>query len=189
MNRWTRNILFALATLLAAILACTINVGGPSYPTPAIPVSTEAVAQLQQGIQTAVAAGEASGQVSLVFTEPGLTSYLYYYLAGQSNPLITNPQVYLQEDQIRIYATARQGDLQAYVYIVLTASVDDQGQLQIAITSADFGPLPVPKELNNMLTAIIKEAYTGALGPVATGFRLETIVIANGMMTLTGRTK
>jgi hypothetical protein len=40
-----------------------------------------------------------------------------------------------------------------------------------------------------MLTAIIKEAYTGALGPVATGFRLETIVIANGTMTLTGRTK
>jgi len=102
MNCWTRNILFALAALLAAILACTINVGGPSYPTPAIPVSTEAVAQLQQGIQTAVAAVEASGQVTLVFTEPGLTSYLYYYLEGQSNPLITNPQVYLQEDQIRI---------------------------------------------------------------------------------------
>jgi len=189
MNDRTKKILASVDILLLAILACTINLGGPSYPTPAIPVSTEAVAQLQQGIQTAVAVGADSGQVTLVFTEPELTSYLYYYFAGQSKPLITNPQVYLQENQIRIYATTTQGDLQANVYIVLTASVDEQGQLQIAITSADFGPLRVPKELNDVLTAIIKEAYTGALGPVATGFRLETILITSGTMTLTGRTK
>ncbi|KAF0107141.1 MAG: hypothetical protein FD146_1982 [Anaerolineaceae bacterium] len=189
MNSCTKNILLAVAALLAAALACTINVGGPGYPTPAIPISTEAVAGLQSNIQTAVAAGTETGQVTLVFTEPELTSYLYYYFEAQSSPLLTNPQVYLREGQMRIYGTAVQGNLEAFVYIVLTAGVDDQGQIQIEVTSADFGPMPVPVELKDAFTAIIQEAYTGALGPAATGFRLETVVIADGTMTLTGRTR
>ena len=188
MKKRTRGIL-AVVTLLAALLACTINVGGPDYPPSAIPISTEAVAQLQQNIQTAVAAGVDNGQVTLVFTEAELTSYLYYYLERQPNPLFTNPQVYLQENQIRIHGTAVQGNLQAYIYIVLTASADEQGGLKIELTSGDFGPLPVPDELNTAMTAIIMEAYTGVLGPVATGLRLESIVIANGTMIMTGRTK
>ena len=38
-------------------------------------------------------------------------------------------------------------------------------------------------------TAIVTEAYTGSLGPVATGFRLDNISTANGLMTVTGRIK
>jgi hypothetical protein len=189
MNSRTKNILLAVTALLAAALACTVNVGGPGYPTPAIPISTEAVAGLQSNIQTAVAAGTETGQVTLVFTEPELTSYLYYYFEAQATPLISNPQVYLQEGEMRIHGTAVQGNFEAYIYIVLTAGVDEQGQIQLQITTADFGPMPVPVELKDALTAIVKEAYTGALGPAATGFRLETVVIANGTMTLTGRTR
>lgn len=188
MNR--RLIIIATAfVLLLSILACTINVGGPEYPTPAIPISTEAVGNLENNIQTAVAAGVDSGQVTLVLTEPELTSYLHYKLNSQVNPFITNPQVYLRENEMRIFGTATQGNFEAYVKIVVAASVDAQGQLQINLTTVDFGPLPVPGGLNEIVTAIIKEAYTGALGPVATGFRLETINIADGLMTITGRTK
>jgi uncharacterized protein YpmS len=189
MKKPTRDISLAIVSLVVVLLACTLNVGGPAYPTSEIPISTEAAAQLEQNIQTAIAAGVSSGQVTLIITEPELTSYLYYYLERQSSPLFTNPQVYLQENQIRIHGTVVQGDLQAYIYIVITASADEQGQLNIEMTSADFGPLPVPDGIKTTLTAIIKEAYTGALGPVATGFRLESIVIVNGTMTLTGRIK
>jgi hypothetical protein len=34
---------------------------------------------------------------------------------------------------------------------------------------------------------MIKEAYTGSLGPVATGLRIESISISGGVMTITGR--
>jgi len=175
--------------VVLSVLACTINVGGPAYPTPAIPVSTEAMGELEGNIQTAVAAGADSGQVILHLTEPELTSYLYYRLESQTNPFITNPQVFLRDNQMSIYGTATQGNFEAYVKIVVAASVDAQGQLQIDLTTVDFGPLPVPTGLNEVVTAVIKEAYTGALGPVATGFRIETIVIADGIMTITGRTK
>jgi len=57
------------------------------------------------------------------------------------------------------------------------------------IVSADFGPVPAPEGINNAVSAIIDEAFTGSFGPVAVGFRLETITIADGIMTLTGRIK
>ena len=58
---------FALAL---AVLACKMNIGGPSYPAPAIPISTEAVGELQSSLEIAVAAGTVSGQVTLTFSEP-----------------------------------------------------------------------------------------------------------------------
>jgi uncharacterized protein YpmS len=175
--------------LVLAILACTINIGGPDYPTPVIPVTTMAVGELQSSLETAVAAAAVSGQITLTFSEPQLTSYLYYTLQVQSQPLITNPQVYLREDQLQVYGTVNEGTFEATARIFLNAEVDDQGQLKIELVSADFGPLPVPDGLKEIITATVQEAYTGALGPVATGFRLQSIAISGGTMTIVGKIK
>jgi hypothetical protein len=166
-----------------------MNIGGPDYPTPSIPISTEAVGELQSSLEAAVATGAVSGQIILTFTEPQLTSYLYNKLQAKSPPLITNPQVYLREDQLQVYGTARKSFFEATARIILTAGVDEQGQLKIVLTSADFGPLPIPNGLKEIISTTIQEAYTGALGPVATGFRLESVTITDGMMTIVGQTK
>ena len=79
--------------------------------------------------------------------------------------------------------------LEATAAVILTAGVDAQGELLLELTSADFGPLPVPNGLKEIITATIQEAYTGAIGPAATGFRLETITIADGEMTITGQAR
>jgi hypothetical protein len=175
--------------LILGIMACTINVGGPSYPEQHIPVSTAAVAELQSALQTAVAAATQSGQVTLIVTEPQLTSYLADQLQAQNQPVFVNPQVYLQNGQVQIYGTAIQGYFQATIEIVVTAGVDPQGQLKIELTSADFGPLPVPNGLTDTVTGAIQAAYTGAIGPAALGFRLENISVTNGTMTIVARTK
>jgi hypothetical protein len=49
--------------------------------------------------------------------------------------------------------------------------------------------MPVPIGLKDTVTAAIQEAYTGAIGPAVIGFRLESITVANGTMTIVGRTK
>jgi len=188
MNTRKISLLVGVFALALAVLACTMNIGGPDYPTPAIPVSTEAVAELQSSMETAVAAA-ASGQITLTFTEPQLTSYLYYKLQAQSQPLITNPQVYLRDGQLQVYGTASKSYFEATARIILSAGVDEQGQLKIELSSADFGPLPVPNGLKEIITTTIQEAYTGALGPVATGFRLQSVTIADSTMTIVGQTK
>jgi hypothetical protein len=175
--------------LLLVIFACTLNFGGPSYPTLSIPVSTEAMGELQSSVATAVAEGVVSGEVTLTFTEPQLTSYLAYKLQAQSKPFITNPQVYLRNGELQIYGTARKGYFEATALIVLSAGVDDLGQLKIELTSANFGPLPVPNGLKEIISAMIKEVYTGALGPVASGFKLNSVTITDGEMTVVGQMK
>jgi len=184
-----KSVFLGLFILILASLACTINIGGPAYPTPPIPVSTEAIGDLNQAIQNALASGQGSGEVTLVITEPELTSYLAYQLSTQAQPVITSPQVYLRNGQIQVYGTTQQGYFIATAAIILDAGVDDQGQLKIDVASADFGPLPVPEGLTEAATSAIEEAYTGWLGPAATGFRLESITVADGKMTVTGRIK
>jgi hypothetical protein len=188
--RTHKHPIFALLILLvSAMLACTISVGGPDYPQERIPVSTEAAGEIQSAAQTAVALGAQTGTVTLILDEPQLTSYLAYKLQQQQDPFITDPQVLLRDGQITVYGTAQQGYFRATVKIVLSAGIDSEGQLKIELVSADFGPLPVPEGLREIVTATVQEAYTGAVGPVATGFRLESITIADGTLTVSGKIK
>jgi hypothetical protein len=186
----TRNrILFALIALVLSALACTMFVGGPDYPEGAIPVSAQAVESLRTQVEEAVRAGAQSGTVTLQITEEQLTSFLAFKLAAQKNPVLQDPQVYLRNGQMQIYGKVIRGYFIANVLVALNVSVNQQGQPQLEIVTADFGPFPAPEGLKQSLTAIVAEAYTGSLGPVATGFRLESISIANGLMTVTGRIK
>lgn len=162
-------------------------IGGPEYTEGVIPVSAEAVDSLRSQIQAAALAGAQSGTITLQITEEQITSYIAFRLAAQENPALQNPQVYLRDGQMQIYGKVQRGYLIANVLAVLNVSVDELGQPRIEIASADFGPFPAPAGLKNSLTALITEAYTGSLGPIATGFRLETISIANGLMTVTGQ--
>ena len=84
-----KKILVALIALAFATLACSVFVGGPSYPATSIPVSTEAAQSLKNQVQQSVATGTASGTVTLHITEEQLTSYLAVYLQSQPNLPIT----------------------------------------------------------------------------------------------------
>jgi hypothetical protein len=175
--------------LALAAFACTIFVGGPDFPATPIPVATEAVGSLNDQINAAETAAVNSGTLTLTINETQITSILATTLDRQTDPFITDPQVYLRDGSVQVYGKVVQGNLQANVRIVLNASVDANGKPAIAVSSADFGPLPAPSGLNNAISSLVDEAFTGALGPAATGFRLESISIADGVMTLTGRVK
>jgi len=184
-----------LLILIITSLACTIFVGGPDYSNlPPIPVSAEAAESIKAEIKRAFEAGLETGVVTINITEPQITSYLAARLQTDASlqqsdkkPLMTDPQVYLRDGQMQIYGKTQQGIFTANIAIIITMGVDANGQPLIDITSADFGPFPVPEGLKDAITAMVREAYTGSLGPVATGLRIETISIASGVMTVTGR--
>ncbi len=178
-----------ILSLLLASLACTINAGGPDYPETRVPISTESAASLAEQVRAAQTAAAQSGALVISVSESQLTSLVAAKVAEDPSPLLTDPQVYLRDGQIQIYGKASQGPLQVNVRIVISASVDANGQPSISVVSTDFGPLPAPEGLNKTITALVQEAFTGALGPAAIGFRLESITITNGSMTLAGRVK
>lgn len=183
-----------LAIFVLASLACTVSVGGPDYSDrPVIPVSTEAAKSLEDEIRRAFETGAVSGEVTIQITEAQITSILTQRLQSDPSlqqdkkPLITDPQVYLRDGQMQIFGKTQQGIFTANIGIVIAVSVDENGKPKIEIVSADFGPLPAPEGLTEAISAMIQEAYTGAVGPVATGLRIQTITIADGIMTVTGR--
>jgi hypothetical protein len=190
-----RGLTLFLTILMLTSLACTVFVGGPDYSSlPPIPVSAEAAASIQDEIGRAIAAAAETGVITVNLTEPQITSYLAARLQtdpslqqSDRKPLITEPQVYLRDGQMQIYGKTQQGMFAANIGIIVNMGVDANGQPQIDVVSADFGPFPVPDGLKDAITAMVREAYTGSLGPVATGLRIEAISIANGVMTVTGR--
>ena len=183
-----------LITLLLTSLACTIFVGGPDTsnltPIAASPLDADA---LKEQIKKAFEDGATTGTVSFTITEAQLTSVLALRLQSDPNlqtekkPIITDPQVYLRDGQMKIYGKTQQGIFTANIGIIINVGVDELGKPKIEITSADFGPFPVPDGIKEAFTAMISEAYTGSLGPAATGLRIESIVIADGVMTIAGR--
>ena len=186
-----------LLVLVLTSLACTIFVGGPDYSSlPPIPVSAEAAESIKDELQRAIEAGTQTGIITVNLTEPQITSYIATRLQTDPSlqqtdkkPLITDPQVYLRDGQMQIYGKTQQGMFAANIGVIVSMGVDANGEPQIDVVSADFGPFPAPEGLKDAITAMVREAYTGSLGPVATGLRIESISIANGIMTVTGRVR
>lgn len=193
MKRSSSLPLFIIVLILAS-LACTVSVGGPDYSDRApITVSNDAAQSLKDEIKRAFEAGIQTGEVTINITEPQITSVLAarfqtdQSLQQNSQPLITDPQVYLRDGQMQIFGKTQQGMFTANIGIIVSVGIDENNAPKIEIVSADFGPLPIPDGLKTAIAAMIQEAYTGTVGPVATGLRVESISIANGIMTIVGR--
>ena len=192
-----RGLPLFLLTLVLSSIACTVFVGGPDYSSlPPIPVSAEAAASIQDELKRAAEAAAQTGVITVNLTEPQITSYLAARIRtdpslqqSDNKPLIINPQVYLRDGQMQIYGKTQKGIFAANIGIIVNMGVDANGEPQIDVVSADFGPFPAPEGLKDAITAMVREAYTGSLGPVATGLRIEVISIANGVMTVTGRVR
>ena len=185
-----KHIYLFFTMLVISSLACSINVGGPEYPAETVPVSPADAQSLRDMIQQAMVTGAETGVITLSITESQLTGYMDEKLALQADPPFTDPQILLRNGQMLMYGKITKGWFTGNMLITMNVTIDEiSGQPKIQIASADFGPFPAPEGLNTAISAIIDEAFTGSFGPVASGFRLQTITIADGIMTVTGRIK
>ena len=170
-----------------ASLACSVFIGGPKLPDPPIVGSPDAFQTLQADIQQAMAASLTDGTLRLSITQEQLTAFLAARLAAQDDSVITNPQVALGEQEMTIYGRTRIWIFEANLAFAAQFSIDQGGQPKITVSHAELGPLPMPRALQDTIAATIDEALTGYFGPVAIGFRLESIDIASGVMMISGR--
>lgn len=184
------HIVLLIAALAVQTLACSIFVGGPDYPAQTIPSSPADAQAFHDMIQQAMLTGAETGVITLQITESQLTGFMAEKLSQQANPPFTDPQIQLRDGQMKMYGKIQRGWFTANMLITMNVTIDETtGQPKIQIASADFGPFPAPEGLNSAISAIIDEAFTGSFGPVASGFRLQAITIADGIMTVTGRIK
>ncbi len=165
-----------------------IVLGGPE-PTVTVPASTQAAQTAQAQLTLATAQAGQEGRFALQLTQDQLTSLLQAQLAKRKDVPLKEPMVLLHPDVIEIYGKIQQGNVLMNAKIVVKVSINERGKPQFEITEAFVGPIPLPEPVRQSIAAALNEAYLGAVGPVATGLRLERIVIEEGVITLIGRVK
>lgn len=182
-----RKILLMILLLVAAALACNFN-RAVSTPAPTVPVSTEAVESLETAVGEAFREAQTSGTIELEITEAQLTSLVAFELEERGAGYITNPQIFLQDGQVQMTAKVVRQGLSASARVVLKVQIDPVGRPVFDVISANIGPLPLPGDIIAEIEERINLAFQQQLNSLAPNLTIESIVIDNGVMSITGRT-
>ena len=88
--------------------------------------------------------------------------------------------------------------------ITILPVLDESGRLSLQIASADFGPVPASPDMLESISSLVNELLTSSIAQMAASIQMdgldsslsanpsdyfifESIQIANGMITMTGR--
>lgn len=179
-------LVLAILSLLAASLACQVDLGGPQPPGKPIPIEPAAAEELQANWQSAIESAANTGQVTVLIDERQLTGLIADRFAASDEPLIRNPQVFLRENQVQVFGVAERAILKANVLITVTPEITEDGEVAFQIPDASLGPVPAPSALKSSLSAVLTEAFTGSIGSLATGIQISSLAIADGQMSIVG---
>lgn len=183
----SRNLLIPALAGLIATMACGIpGFAAPTPPASPIPVSATSAHEVTDLLQAA-ATSAATGSVTVTFTEQQLTSAVALYLQDNAtDPQLTNPQVFLRDGKIQLYGTAVVQGLTVDATFVIAPTVSADGALSFTAESGSFGPISVPDDVLAQVTDTLNEWATGSIAPALTGVRLSDVVVADGLLTVTG---
>ncbi len=170
-------------------LACTLSFWRTATPESVIPVTTEAVESLEETAHGAFQEAQTSGEFNLVITEAQLTSILAFELEESAGDMINNLQLFLRDGQIQMTGDLNSEGISAPVKAIVEVSVDSAGRPILNVVSANIGPFPVPGDLVSEVGVTINKAFQGQIKSMAPDMHVEKIIIDNGKMTITGRTK
>jgi len=174
--------------LFLSSLACNLPGREPATetPLPTIPISTEAVASLQDTLNAAKDAFENNQTVEITINESQLTSLVAIELESDPEIPLTDPQIYLRDGQVTLIASLTQNQIAVPVEIVLVLSADGQGNPEYKVVKGQVGPLPVPENLMNRLTSRLDESLASWTRVDNRQVFVESIAVGDGNLTLRG---
>jgi len=172
--------------LIAITLACKISAGGPEPPEQNSIFSTDAPGTLKTAVDQTVEQSKSAERVALTITQDQATSYIALELAKDPDSLIKDPKVFFLNDQVEIFGLLNQGVFSANIRLVLMGEINSDGNLNIRIKSIDLGPLPVSESITGTVSTLVDQTINGPLTQFATGYKIDSLIISNGLMTVTG---
>lgn len=177
----------AVFFVLGSGLACNLFSGRaiPETPVP-VPVTTEAVESLQSTLERSMNEYQQTGVLRLSIDESQLTSVVAMEIGEQSDPILRDAQIHLQQGQITITGEVNQGSVSLPAEIILLPGVSISGSPQFELVSAKLGPLPVPQALLDSITGTVNELIEDQISQIGVDLRLESIIIEDGVMLIQG---
>lgn len=181
--RKTITVMFVILSLAA--IACRLGSTAGERPGPEIPVTTEDAKQLEDNLKSTT--GATNGDVDLKITEEQLTSYVFYQLQQNPDTGITDPQVYLRDGKIQLYAKYTTSGIPIDVQMAITPQVSD-GKITLHLDSVKLGPIQAPQSVIDQAQQIITDDIEPNLNQSVTGgLYVESLTIADGVLTVHGK--
>jgi len=182
--------LFWLSILVFSLVATSLACNLPQRGTPtAIPISPASAAELEQNVLNAAEELEKTGQVELSITEVQITSFIAEQLQAQGDGTFSNPQVILQDGQIQVKGDVQQNGIALPLKANIAVAANQNGTLDYDFVSASIGPLPLPENIINQISAYIESSVDQNISILTGNIFIEEILINDGVMFLKGRTR
>ncbi len=178
-------LLMITAALLATMLACNFPGSSAAPKDTPIPVSSEAVVQMETQVVQAVATVQAGGPIVLEMTEQQLTSAAVLELQNQSEQQFRDVQIRLRDGLVIISGTTTQSGLDLPVSVKVRLSVTVEGRPRSVIEEAAVGPFDLPDTIVSKISTQVEQTMFSQLGGSFDTMVIDSIVIADGKMTVT----
>ncbi|MBN2047350.1 MAG: hypothetical protein JW750_05870 [Anaerolineaceae bacterium] len=186
------NLAFFVVVLMLVSIACNLpfgNFGKKETPLPTVSVSISAaheVEQMLEQIQTDLAE---NGEFAVTITEEQITSYFLLKMEEEYPDFpLEDLQVHFDDNLIVMNGKAELGGslIKVDVEIILSAKVNETGDLEVEIVETDLGPLPVSDTLENTLSETFNDFFSSQIADAANVVQINTVYIDNGTMTIAG---
>jgi len=182
-NKRTYLLVLTIVVLVAASFACNLPRRARVTPTP-IPLNSSSVEELATEVAAAAAAAASGDSIVLEFTEEQLTTAAALELQSQGEARISDVQVFLRDDMIRITGTANQNGFDLPLSIALRVTADVQGLPHSQIVEAKVGPLSLPQSMIDQFTTGFDQLLTARFTEEAGDLVIDSINIDDGKMTI-----
>ncbi len=184
------------AMLLLGVLACNF----PGYPqtpptnTPA-PINQPTLdpSAFEQTFIQGVQAATTDGKFTVTVTQEQFTAWLLvrapeYAVSQQQEWPFKESRATFKGGQVLLYSILKQkGVPESPVQLTLTPMVDPNSEFAIKVNSGRMGILPIPDAILGRVTEIIQDAVNGQLNRIKGTYKLSTLTVNEGSLTVTGQ--
>ncbi len=182
---------FLVLSLVLIFLSLACNLGAGRLRSAATPTSLppKNVESLEESLRKAVDEAQTGAEVKLEITEQQMTSFVANEIQRQDETPIDNPRVLLRDGQIKFLATVERQNIALPAEVLMTVQPDGNGRPRFRVDAAKIGPLPVPGNVKSDLESSLDGAFADEIESLTPNTYIESIIIADGVMTITGRVR
>lgn len=145
----------------------------PTAPGPAQAVDVEQGRAFRRILKQALPEPGSAGQT--LITEAQLTGWLALELANMPELPVRDPQVFLLDERVHVFATLTDGSRSTTALVVGGARLDEAGGLTLFIDSAQFGGLSVPQPLIDQGVAWLNARLAQEMDQQAPGLKITSL--------------
>lgn len=180
------RLILIFVVLALAGLACNFPGSATNLPPTAKPMSTDEVRNLEDQLKKTLEQPNTVGEVIITLTQDQVNRIVSSEIQKQPELGISDSSVIMTGGNIEVYGKVTQNTVSANLKVVMQPQIVGNGNPKVNIISMNLGGLPVPDVFKEKIATMADNALTSYLSSNNGQFKVKSITIDEGQMTITG---